>query len=90
MIYIETIALENNKFCIYNEEIVSQHSVEIISLRRLINDIIFDIDASNNYIPKAIEHCADAVQELFSLEIKLLKFIQKLKENEDELYEFLL
>ncbi len=83
-------ALKGNKIFIYNEEIVAKHSAEIICLRRLINDIIFIIDASNNYIPKVIGYCADAIQELFSLEKKLLRLLLKLKKNEDEIYKFLL
>lgn len=54
--------------------IISQHTREIANVRTSINQLIWTIEASNNYLPKEIATIVELMQKIFDVENKVLRF----------------
>ena len=70
--YIRRIA-QNPTIIKYNYDVITVHTKEIAELRNSINQLIFTIEATNNYLPREIISIVNLMQEIFRSENRLLK-----------------
>lgn len=61
----------------YDYDVIRKHTAEIAGLRNSINNLIFTIDASNNYLPKEIDSIVLYMNEIFKSENELLRELRK-------------
>ncbi len=62
--------------------IVAAHTKEIGEVRNSINNMIFTIEASNNYLPREIDYIVELMNRIFETENKLLETLRKIRADE--------
>lgn len=60
----------------YDYSKISEHTKEIAKVRNSINQLIFTIEASNNYLPREIKNIVEMMNEIFESENKLLQTLR--------------
>lgn len=76
--YVRKVAQSPNIFivnCDYN--IIAEHTKEIAKVRTAINQMIFTIEATNNYLPKDIETIVELITYIFKTENELLYHLRR-------------
>ena len=76
--YVRKIAQSPNIFIVNCDyDIISEHTKEIASVRTTINQLIFTIEATNNYLPKDIGTIVELMTYIFETENKLRDHLRK-------------
>lgn len=68
--YVRLVA-QNPNVLVCDYDIIANHTKEIADVRATINQLIFTIEATNNYLPKDIETIVELITEIFKSENKL-------------------
>lgn len=76
--YVRKIAQSPNIFIVNCDyDIIAEHTKEIASVRTTINQLIFTIEATNNYLPKDIGTIVELMTYIFETENKLRDHLRK-------------
>ena len=73
--YVRMVA-QNPNILVCDYSIIANHTKEIAAVRATINQLIFTIEATNNYLPKEIETIVEMITEIFKSENKLRRDLQ--------------
>lgn len=76
--YVRKIAQSPNIFIVNCDyDIIAKHTKEIANVRTTINQLIFTIEATNNYLPKDIGTIVELMTYIFETENELLRHLRK-------------
>ena len=68
----------------YNYDVVRKHTQEIAQLRNSINNLIFTIEVTNNFLPQEITEIVKIMGEIFNLQNELLRTIREKNDEYEE------